>query len=95
MPEPGGRVAPLRAIPPPNARTGWAVAPLRALPSPNTRAGRRAGASAGVQSVVYPTLLAVSGDVAHPGRRGRAVGVHRLWRDGGLAIGVHRSGRRV
>src|SRR5258705_6647869 len=34
---------------------------------------------------VYPTLLASIGDVAHPSWRARAVGVYRLWRDGGVA----------
>ncbi|MGR6913095.1 MFS transporter [[Actinomadura] parvosata] len=39
-------------------------------------------------ALVYPTLLAVVGDVAHPAWRARAVGVYRLWRDGGFAIGA-------
>ncbi|MFC8719728.1 MFS transporter [Kitasatospora sp. NPDC057198] len=39
-------------------------------------------------ALVYPTLLAVIGDVAHPAWRARAVGVYRLWRDGGFAIGA-------
>ena len=38
-------------------------------------------------AMVYPTLLAVVGDVAHPIWRGRAVGVYRLWRDSGFAAG--------
>ncbi|MQA77291.1 MAG: MFS transporter [Streptosporangiales bacterium] len=38
--------------------------------------------------MVYPTLLAAVGDVAHPAWRARAVGVYRLWRDGGYAIGA-------
>src|SRR6266511_2277011 len=38
-------------------------------------------------ALVYPTLLAAIGDVAHPTWRARAVGVYRLWRDGGFAIG--------
>jgi MFS family permease len=38
--------------------------------------------------MVYPTLLAVIGDVAHPTWRARAVGVYRLWRDSGYAIGA-------
>ncbi|MCX2926565.1 hypothetical protein [Streptomyces sp. NEAU-W12] len=37
-------------------------------------------------ALVYPTLLAVIGDVAHPAWRARAVGVYRLWRDGGFAV---------
>ena len=39
-------------------------------------------------AMVYPTLLAVIGDVAHPLWRARAVGVYRLWRDGGYAVGA-------
>jgi len=43
-------------------------------------------------ALVYPTLLAVVGDVAHPAWRARAVGVYRLWRDGGFAIGALLAG---
>ncbi|CAL9439892.1 putative MFS-type transporter YfcJ [Actinosynnema sp. ALI-1.44] len=43
-------------------------------------------------AMVYPTLLAVVGDVAHPAWRARAVGVYRLWRDGGFAVGALLSG---
>lgn len=39
-------------------------------------------------AMVYPTLLAVIGDVAHPAWRGRAVGVYRVWRDLGYAVGA-------
>jgi MFS family permease len=39
-------------------------------------------------AMVYPTLLAVIGDVAHPAWRGRAIGVYRLWRDLGYAVGA-------
>ena len=39
-------------------------------------------------AMVYPTLLAVIGDVAHPTWRASAVGVYRLWRDGGFAAGA-------
>jgi MFS family permease len=39
-------------------------------------------------AMVYPTLLAIIGDVAHPAWRARAVGVYRLWRDLGYAIGA-------
>jgi MFS family permease len=38
-------------------------------------------------AMVYPTLLAAIGDVAHPQWRASAVGVYRLWRDGGYAVG--------
>jgi MFS family permease len=39
-------------------------------------------------AMVYPTLLAAVGDVAHPAWRARAVGVYRLWRDAGFAVGA-------
>jgi MFS family permease len=39
-------------------------------------------------ALVYPTLLAAVSDVAHPEWRASAVGVYRLWRDGGYAIGA-------
>jgi MFS family permease len=43
-------------------------------------------------ALVYPTLLAAIGDVAHPSWRARSVGVYRLWRDGGFAVGALLSG---
>jgi len=43
-------------------------------------------------AMVYPTLLAAIGDVAHPSWRGRSVGVYRLWRDGGFAVGALLAG---
>ena len=43
-------------------------------------------------AMVYPTLLASIGDVAHPAWRARAVGVYRLWRDGGFAVGAVLAG---
>lgn len=39
-------------------------------------------------AMVYPTLLASIGDVAHPAWRASAVGVYRLWRDLGYALGA-------
>ena len=39
-------------------------------------------------AMVYPTLLAAIGDVAHPTWRARSVGVYRLWRDAGFAVGA-------
>jgi len=39
-------------------------------------------------AMVYPTLLAAIGDVAHPSWRARSVGIYRLWRDGGFAVGA-------
>jgi MFS family permease len=43
-------------------------------------------------ALVYPTLLAAVGDVAHPAWRSSAVGVYRLWRDSGYAIGALLAG---
>jgi MFS family permease len=43
-------------------------------------------------AMVYPTLLAAVGDVAHPAWRGSAVGVYRLWRDLGYAVGAVLAG---
>jgi MFS family permease len=39
-------------------------------------------------AMVYPTLLAAIGDVAHPSWRASSVGVYRLWRDLGYAVGA-------
>jgi hypothetical protein len=39
-------------------------------------------------AMVYPMLLAAIGDVAHPSWRASSVGVYRLWRDLGYAIGA-------
>jgi MFS family permease len=39
-------------------------------------------------ALVYPTLLAAVGDVAEPSWRASAIGVYRLWRDGGYAVGA-------
>jgi MFS family permease len=39
-------------------------------------------------AMVYPTLLAAIGDVAHPRWRASSVGVYRLWRDAGFAVGA-------
>jgi MFS family permease len=43
-------------------------------------------------AMVYPTLLAAIGDVAHPTWRARSVGVYRLWRDAGFAVGALLAG---
>lgn len=43
-------------------------------------------------AMVYPTLLAAVGDVAHPSWRARSVGVYRLWRDAGFAVGALTAG---
>jgi MFS family permease len=43
-------------------------------------------------AMVYPALLASIGDVAHPAWRARSVGVYRLWRDCGFAVGALLAG---
>src|SRR2546428_2983807 len=43
-------------------------------------------------ALVYPTLLATVSDVAHPDWRASAVGVYRLWRDSGYAVGALAAG---
>ncbi len=43
-------------------------------------------------ALVYPTLLAAISDVAHPSWRASSVGVYRLWRDGGYAVGAVLAG---
>lgn len=39
-------------------------------------------------AMVYPTFLAAIGDLTHPVDRAESVGVFRLWRDGGYAVGA-------
>jgi len=39
-------------------------------------------------AMVYPTFLAAIGDLTHPVDRAESVGVFRLWRDGGYALGA-------
>ena len=39
-------------------------------------------------AMVYPTLLAAIGDVAHPTWRGSAIGIYRFWRDSGYVVGA-------
>lgn len=46
----------------------------------------------GGTAMVYPTLLAAIGDLAHPSWRASAVGVYRLWRDFGYAVGAALAG---
>lgn len=43
-------------------------------------------------ALVYPTLLAAVGDAAHPSWRASAIGVYRLWRDLGYAVGAILAG---
>jgi MFS family permease len=42
--------------------------------------------------LVYPTLLAAVSDVAVPNWRASVVGIYRLWRDLGYAIGALLAG---
>lgn len=43
-------------------------------------------------AMVYPTFLAAVADLSHPQDRAESVGVFRLWRDGGYAVGAIFSG---
>jgi MFS family permease len=43
-------------------------------------------------AMVYPTLLAAIGDIAAPSWRASSIGVYRLWRDLGYAVGALLSG---
>lgn len=43
-------------------------------------------------AAVYPTLIAAVSDKANPRRRASIVGVYRLWRDSGYALGALLSG---
>lgn len=43
-------------------------------------------------AMVYPTLLAAIGDVAAPAWRASSIGVYRLWRDLGYAVGAMLTG---
>ena len=43
-------------------------------------------------ALVYPTLIATVGDVAHPAWRASALGVYRFWRDLGFAVGALLAG---
>lgn len=38
-------------------------------------------------ALLYPVLLSAVGDEAHPSWRSSALGVYRMWRDGGYAVG--------
>ncbi len=43
-------------------------------------------------AMVYPTLLAVVGDIAHPAWRARSFSIYRFWRDMGYAVGAFLAG---
>jgi MFS family permease len=73
----------------------WVQAAGIATIVPSSRFGGFAagGALLGVgTAMVYPTLLAAIGDVAHPTWRASSVGVYRLWRDLGYAVGALLAG---
>jgi MFS family permease len=43
-------------------------------------------------AIVYPTFLAAIADYTHPGQRAKSIGIFRLWRDLGYAIGAVLTG---
>jgi MFS family permease len=43
-------------------------------------------------AMVYPSLLAATGDAVHPGERATALGVYRFWRDAGAIGGALAAG---
>jgi MFS family permease len=43
-------------------------------------------------AVVYPTFLAAIADNTHPSQRAQSIGVYRLWRDLGYAVGAILTG---
>jgi MFS family permease len=43
-------------------------------------------------AMVYPALLAATGDAVHPGERATALGVYRFWRDAGSIGGALAAG---
>ncbi len=68
---------------------GIVIVAVSATVAPFALAGVLLGAGT---AMVYPTLLAAIGDVAHPEWRASAVGIYRLWRDSGYAIGALLAG---
>lgn len=66
---------------------GMAIAVIALVP--HFTAWMLAAATLGLgTAMVYPTLIAAIGDVAHPSWRARSIGVYRLFRDGGFAVGA-------
>ena len=43
-------------------------------------------------AIVYPTFLAAISDYTHPDQRPKSIGIFRLWRDLGYAIGAVLTG---
>lgn len=43
-------------------------------------------------AIVYPTFLAAIADYAHPEQRAESIGIFRLWRDLGYAVGALLTG---
>ena len=68
-----------------------AIASVAAFKGPASWAAATIALGVGT-AMVYPTLLAAIGDVAHPRWRASAVGVYRLWRDSGFAVGALLAG---
>ncbi len=69
----------------------WTQAAAIGLVATTTGVGPWMGAMALLgagTAMVYPTLLAAVGDVAHPRWRASALGVYRSWRDAGFAVGA-------
>jgi len=78
-----GRKAPI------TAGTALIGAGIAVIAATGTRPPWFAGAAvmgAGM-ALAYPNLITAVGDTAHPAWRGGALGVYRLWRDGGYAVG--------
>ena len=70
---------------------GLAIASIVAVGSFGAWVGAATALGIGT-AMVYPTLLAAIGDVAHPSWRASAVGVYRFWRDAGFPIGALTAG---
>ncbi len=66
---------------------GVAIAAIAAVRGFPAWLGAAALLGAGT-AMVYPTLIAAVGDVAHPAWRASALGVYRFWRDLGFAVGA-------
>ncbi|MDZ7808159.1 MAG: MFS transporter [Gracilimonas sp.] len=43
-------------------------------------------------AMVYPTFISAVADLVHPKDRAESIGVFRLWRDGGYAVGALLAG---